>query len=257
MSTPELEFHVILDPTLTEAPEGAFLYEGDLLGFYHSLISGHAYPLTLATRSLEDVDTLLALAIFMHRDLAIHPGTPGLIASFMLACAEPFWGLAHIDRDLARLILHIRVYLTHANGDLHQQGDRLASALQWIHEYATQGFLPQMAPAAPPPRVLLTGTDGFVLAETKGPRDMGWVELFRMGFFRGALVGQPKNDRRPVTIARKTSLIQFDLERAAQALNAMELAMGEEPAWVVEENFLRSPGTLVLMEHLMLLLTRV
>jgi hypothetical protein len=237
---------------LTEAPEGAFLYDGNLPVFYHSLISGHPFPLKFAIKVLEDVDTLLAIALFLHRDLAVHPTMTGIVASVSLACAEPFWGLAHIDRDLARFIQHIRKYLAQTNA-----GDRIPSVLTWIRDYVHTGQLPQMPPERPLPVVLTTGSDGFVLAETRGSFQEGWVELFRQGFLRGVLVGPSKNDRRAMMLARKSPVVTLDLNRLASAFNAIEQAMGEPPEWELEGETLKTPGTMIAILHILAVVSRI
>ena len=251
----ELAFQVLVDPNITEAPEGSFLYEENLGSFYHMLISGSPLPLTLVIRSLEDVTTLLAIALFLHRDLSIHPSMPGLVTAFNLVCDEPFWGPAHIDRDLARFLRHLQQYVSQTGLDKRQQGECVASSVQWIREYVHLGNLPQMAPEPPPPSVLLTGSDGFVLAKTEKNLPLGWVELFRQGHLKGILIGPSVNDRRPVTIARKSPAVTFGLDRLQAALEAVEDALGEISSWSLTEDTLSTPGTLMTLQHLLQLAT--
>jgi hypothetical protein len=253
----EIELHVLIDPTLTEAPPEAFLFEGDIRGFFHDLVAGKPFPLTLALREVKDVDALLAVALFLHRDLAINPGVPGLLAAFALACEEPLWGLAHVDRDIGRFVGHLRAYLAQPGADRRQQGDSVTTAVGWLRELLLEGTLPQMAPARLAPTVITVGSNGFVLAEGLAPHFDGWVELFRQGHLRGLLVGpQGFDGRRAATIARKSHFVDLDLDRLAVAFNSMETAMGELPEWRVEFNLLFSPGTLILVQHLMLALSR-
>jgi hypothetical protein len=253
----EIQFNVLVDPTLTEPPPDAYLFEGDLRGFFHDLIAGKPFPLTLALRDVKDVDTLLVVALFLHRDLAIHPGLPGLLAAFALACEEPLWGFAHVDRDLERFVRHVRAYLAQAGADRRKQGDSVTSAVEWLREYVHEGVLPQMKPARQEPTVITVGSNGFVLAEGFAPHREGWVALFRQGHLRGLLVSpQGADGRRAATIARKSPHVAYDLNAIAEAFNAVETAMGELPEWVVEGDLLGTPGTLILVQHLMLMLSR-
>src|SRR5215831_14816074 len=54
--------------------------KGALPSFFEDLLLGRPMPPTFATRSIQDVDTLVAIALFLHRDLATHPNTPGFVA---------------------------------------------------------------------------------------------------------------------------------------------------------------------------------
>ena len=253
----ELQLQVLVDPSLLCAPPDAYLFEGDLRGLFHDLVAGKPFPLVLALRNVADVDALLAVALFLHRDLAIHPGMPGLLASFALVCEEPFWGPAHVDRDLGRFVGHVRAYLGQAGADRQRRGECVTTAVGWIREYLYEGFLPQMSPARPAPSVITVGTDGFVLAEGPLPHRDGWVELFRQGHLRGLLVSpQDAGGRRAVTLARKSPLVAYPLEQIAETFNSIETAMGEIPEWHVEGDCVVSPGTLILVQHLLAVLSR-
>ena len=165
----ELRLNVLIDPTLTSAPDDAVLYDGDIRRFFHDMVAGKPLPLTLALREVRDVDALLAVAVFLHRDLAIHPGLPGLLAVFAMACEEPFWGLAHVDRDIGRFVGHLRGYLGQSGAGKQEQAERVATAVGWIRELLLEGRLPQMAPAPVAPTVITVGTNGFVFAEGPQP----------------------------------------------------------------------------------------
>jgi len=229
------------------------LFDGDLLKFYLSLISGTPLPLTLCVLSVANVSTVMALALFLHRDLAINPATLGVVSAVRLVEEAPFWGPAHIDRDLARLIHHTQRYLSQPN----LQGESITSAIEWFRDYLRQGTLPQMGASPSPPAVHLTGSDGFVLAETAGAFQLGWIELFRQGFLRGILIGPVRGDRRPVMLARKSPVVAFDLNLAAQTLNSMEDAMGEDVKWELKGDALTCSGTLITIQHMLMLATRV
>jgi hypothetical protein len=107
------------------------------------------------------------------------------------------------------------------------------------------------------PYVHLTGSNGFVLAETVGAFQLGWLELFRQGYLRGVLIGPIRSDRRAVMLARKSPVVAFDLALAARTLNAMEEAMGEAPAWELKGDTLVTPGTLITIQHLLTLVSRI
>jgi hypothetical protein len=271
----ELRFHVlVLDPKDRRKIENAIgfgdfettdpetiLYPKDgAVAFFHDLIQGRPLPLTLITSGVDRLSILVVLAVFMSRELAIHPTTPNLLAAADLVDRYQFAGLAHIDRDLAKFFFFVADYLPPTLGQKEQES-RLASVISWIRDYILNGGLPALPHDRPMPRVIEVGTDGFVVANTVDWKEMelGWLELYRQGFLRGVLFGMPRDEHHAVLIARKSLFLRFDLRRAAEIFNEAERAMGETPSWVAEELWLRGPqeGTLLLPTLILDVLLRV
>ncbi len=121
-----------------------------------------------------------------------------------------------------------------------------------------KGEFPALPPVPKPPRVLNTGTGGFVLAEA-GALEDGWVELFRQGYLWGVLLAPAKEDRRRVLAARKSHLAPFDPRRAAELFNEAERAMGAPEGWKAEDLWLWGPeqGTLLLPTHIVDVVIRI
>ena len=247
----ELQLHVTLDPKV-EPSSDVYVYENDIEQFYYDLISGRPYPLTLGVQTIKGPGTLLAITLFLHRDLAMRPNTSGLVANFALVAKQPVWGLSHMSSDMECFVGLLCAYAT-------LNSEHVATAIGWLREFLLTGCFPQMPPAPSPPRVLDVGTNGFVVAKTGGNLVQGWVELYRQGHLRGLLIGAEDDTYRQVLIARKSFWVPLNLDTAADAFNAMENAMGEASNWVVDGDFLWGPsdGTGILAQHLMEVLLRI
>lgn len=234
--------------------------KGALPCFFEDLLLGRPMPLTFATRSVQDVDTLLAIALFLHRDLAINAATPGFVFLVDLVHRRGLPALAHLDEPLARFLSAMRSHFPDKGLSQRELSQRVVSAVGWIREHIHQGTIPVLGPpAAAEVRLLDQGTRGFVVAETTGSLWDGWVELYRLGFLRGVLV-TGVGDRKRVLAARKSQHVQFDLASAARLLNQMETAMGELAEWHASQDglWLESPaGTLLLLKDILAVLTRV
>lgn len=271
----ELRLDVVIDPKLERGVQDAVafgdfvLVEGNHIGvvypelglpqLFTDLILGRPLPLTFVTRGIHSVGALVAVALFLHRDLAIHPRMPSMVMAATLVEQFGHAGLAHIDRDLARFFQLLREYLPPKLTRQEQQ-QKLQTAVGWIRQYVLEEALPGLGSEAPPPRVLDWGTDGFVVAEMPDRRlEDGWIELFRQGHLRGVLIGPERQDRRLVLAARKSAYVGFDLARAAVVLNEAEQAMGEEPTWEATELWLGGPskGTLIPVSGLLDVFLRV
>lgn len=264
----EIKLSVRIDPNVsghttdmvlfdTEDAYGPFAY-GTLPQFYESLVAGEALPAQLVTCRVRDVDTLLVVALFLKRDLAIHPRTTSLVYEVDFACRFGVAGLAHVDRDLARFLEFLRNRLRVVDGEV-QLGQLVQRAVEWIHTYVHTGALPALPPEPPPPHVLDVGTGGFVVARSEtGLLLVDWVELFRLGHLKG-LVVHPVGDHSKVLAARKSAAVAFDLRAAADVLNKMESAMGWSPTWEAESTWLTGPrqGTCVELAHLVDVFVRV
>jgi len=237
--------------------------KGALPSFYEDLILGRPMPLTLATPQIKDIDTLLAIALFLHRDLAIHPNTASTVylVDFIHRLGIP--ALAHLDENLAKFFSALRTYFPDTGLSQREISDRVKNAVGWLRDYIYNGTLAFVGTAPPTNlRVIDYGTTGFVVAEATGSLIDGWVELYRLGYLRGILVKQRSSeDRKHVLIARKSPYLAFDLNKACQLLNQMEAAMGELTGWKLDPNelWLQSPeeGTLILIQDIIEILVRV
>lgn len=270
----ELRFEVLIDPDLDPEVENvvalggfttskgtAAVYPDDrtaLTNLYSDLILGRSLPLTLKARKIDTVGKLVAVALFLHRDLAIHPRMPSLIASASFVDQLQVVGLSHIDPDMARFFKFLLAYMP---PDLpkSKQKDRLVTVVGWIRDFLLEDRLPSLPPAPKPPVIFEVGTNGFVLAEARSSLEDGWIELYRRGYLRGALFGLDKDGRRTVLAARKSPYLTFDLRKAAEVLNEAEKAMGEPPAWEADELWLEGPpqGTFLLVSAITKVLIRV
>jgi hypothetical protein len=241
-------------------PEFGPIAPGALTRFFEDLLLGRPMPLTFAVRQIGDVDTVMAAALFMRRDLVTHPKAPGMVAGIDLVHRYGLTCLGHLDSDLGRFLGFLRGYLAKTLGK-KETGTRLAQAIDWISGYMHNGTLPHSGVGWPSVRVVDRGTNGFVLAETDGSLLEGWVELYREGFLQGVLVGPVNGEsRRKVVASKKSLFIPLDLGKAASILNEMERAMGELPEWRVEGALWlhgSDDGTLILLRHLMEVLLRV
>jgi hypothetical protein len=244
-------------------PEFSPLERGALPAFFEDLLLGRPMPLVFATPQIQDVDTLVAISLFLHRDLATHPAMPGFVylTDFVHRLGLP--ALAHIDEDLARFFSALRTYLPDEGLSQRDLSNRIQHAVSWTRKYIHEGSVSLLGSAqVSSVQVLDQGTSGFVVAQCQGPLLDGWVELYRLGFLRGILVSSAQqNDRRHVLIARKSVYVLFDLKAAGRILNQMESAMGELPDWTVDPNglWLKSPrdGTLILLQDTTQILIRI
>ncbi len=260
----ELHFQVlVLDPEVPFPEDAVCFGKGasfGLRGFYEDLIMGRPFPLVFATRGIRDIQTVVAISLFLHRELAINPATPNLVVAAELVDKYENAGLAHIDYDLGRFFRFVKRFLPPGLSKKELES-RLVSAVAWMREYVLEGRLPAMPGEPPSPRIIDRGTNGFVVAEApaKSRLDEVWVELFRQGFLRGVVFGATSGDRRQVLIARKSGFLTFDLARAAEIFNEAERAMGELPGWEATELWLVGPedGTLLLPSMLLDVLVRV
>lgn len=286
MQAIELTFQVLVDPSHPPITEGAvsfetgaskaqtqdpdsFAYEhhgpdfgpqdpGALTRFYEDLVLGTPMPLTMALREVSKIDTLVAVALFLHRDLPVHPSTPGLVAAVDLIHRRGPALLGHVGADLARFLQGLEMFFA-PRLSKEERGERLGTAAQWVRGFILDGELPNMGPIAPSVRVLDMGTNGFVLAESERPGVEAWSELYRQGFLRGVVLGPQDGDFRLVQASKKSERVPFDLTRAALLLNELEGLTGGTPSWQVEGLTLFSPpeGTTLLVNYLLEVFLRV
>jgi hypothetical protein len=251
----------LADPSITayehHGAEFTTSDRGALPALFEDLILGRPLPLTLATRSLQDVDTLVAITLFLHRDLAIHPATPKLVytVDFLHRLGLP--ALAHIDVADARFFASLRAHFPEGLSQ-HETASRLASAVDWLREYVLNGTIPVVGPEPTPVTILNQGDNGLVVAKTSGDLWDGWVDLYSLGFLRGILISE--GGRKRVLAARKSLHIAFDLPRAEGLLNYLEKSAGQAPGWQVTNDGLwleHRAGTALSVDAMSSVLTHV
>lgn len=234
--------------------------KGALPCFFEDLLLGRPMPTTFATRSVQDVDTLLAMALFLHRDLAINPATPGFVYAVDFAHRRGLPALAHLDEPVARFVSALRGHFPEKGLSQRELSERVMAAIGWLREYLQEGSIPVLGTTpSSDVHILDQGTRGFAVGETSGSLWDGWVEVYRLGFLRGVLISASEGRNR-VLAAKKSAYVQFDLEAAARLFNQMEVAMGELPEWRVSPDrlWLEQPeGTLILLKDILAVLTRV
>lgn len=268
-----LSFYVTIDPNLprevdtpvvawgdfvSEHPEVAIYEPGSmpLSRFYVDLIMGRSFALQFATHAVSDLECLAAITLFLDRSLALHPKTSSFVAGLNMVSSLGAAGMAHIDRDLARFILFLEQYTVQKKVSKKEMEQKLMSAVQLIRAYILEDQLPSLPPEQDPPKVLDTGTNGFVLAEVPKPTSLvlSVVELYRMGHLRGLVFSGQH-----ALAFKKGKFLQFDLTKALETLNGVE--SGEDAPWYLHPGgvFLSSPpgGTHIPREALIDLFLRV
>jgi len=276
----EIQLKVVLDPAIgsvvksvvafgdftteDETIETAIYNPLELPRFFRDLILGRPLPLEFVSKGIPNLGVFVAMALFLRRELAIHPAMPGLIAAVDLVDNYGVSGLAHVDRDLARFFRVLKSFLSEIPKGASQI--KLDTALGWLAEYIDRGSLPALIPDEPQPSIIDRGTNGFVLAEIQRwswpSLEFGWEELYREGYLRGATFSPMHKDtqRRLVLGARKSLYLSLDLNKAASALNEAEDSIGEPAEWSCEKGlWLKSPpeGTLIPISALTQLLVRL
>jgi hypothetical protein len=232
---------------------------GALTCFFEDVMHGRPLPKVFASKSLGDVDTLVALTLFKHPQLSVCPNALRMVTATDLIHRRGAVGMAHVDIDLARFVRFLRALFPKKSLPKRTFDEHLDAAVNYIHDYIGNDRLPHFGQEPEPPTVVETGSGGFVLAETAGSLGEAWVHLFRSGFVRGLVVGRELQGRRSVLGARKGPHIAFQLDMATRLLNEMELAMGELPDWKSDGLWLYGPpaGTLILVSHILQVLIRV
>jgi hypothetical protein len=283
----QLEFRLVIEPRVKPVVEGALTFEagatreqtadpdlyvyehhgsefgqtdpGALTSFFEDLILGRPMPLVFLTPEIKDVDTLFAIAIFLHRDLAIAPGIAGIVAQVDLVHRRGLPVLGHVGDEFARFLRLLRAYFPPSGLSSTEVGNRLTTAVDWIRAYALRGEFPTLGKPFAEVRVLQRGTDGFVVAETSGDLLEAWVSLFAQGHLRGCVIAPERAGRRQFLCARKSAFCAYNLTWAAKLLNEVETSMGEKAEWRVEGDWLWGPpqGTVLMVQHVLGVLVRV
>jgi len=277
MQVSELQFQVLVDPGLPSIVSGALCFEtgatreqlgpgvyehhgagfrpedpGALTRFYEDLLLGTPLPLVFATKEVRGPDTLLAIALFLHRELALVPAATGLVAGVDLYHR---WGpplLAHIEPALAGFLRTFDKFFP-SNLTKRERGERIGMGAQWVREFLLEGNLPNLGTPLPEVRVVDIGSNSFVLAETMSPSVEAWEVLYRSGHLRGVLLGPDLEGLRVVLASRKHERAWPGMGNAVVFLNDLEGLSGGQPEWTCDGSYLRSPpvGSRILPSHLL------
>jgi hypothetical protein len=246
-----LKLNVVID-SVREGDAESILYNGDLRHFFETLILGAPLPLELILRSVQGPNEVMAATLFLCRDLLLVQETAGLVYQVDLVLRHGDAMLAHSDPMLSQFLRGLRDYF-HPYLSQREAGERLLSAVQWVREYVVERRLPSLGPVPPAIRVLDVGTGGFVLASAMKVSEEAWEALFRQGHLRGMLVGDVGGHLVKMVLARKSSLVGFDLGRLRRILDDLEVLSGNYGRWGHEGDYLWSPpdGSMILVGNVL------
>lgn len=225
---------------------------GALTRLFEDLILGTQLPLTFVTPAIRAPDTVLAIALFLSRDLLLLPATPGLVYGVDLAHRFGPQLLAHLDPMVSGFFKSFPKFFT-PNLTHREVGERVSTMVQWTREYLTEGKYPNLGGEAPEVRVLDVGTNGFVLAEALNVSVDAWEVLYREGHLRGVLLGPEVEGRRKVLASRKNERAWEGLPKTVLFLNELESLSNGDPSWKCEGDFVYSPsvGTNTLVSYML------
>jgi hypothetical protein len=279
----ELQFQVIVDPGQPALVDnticfetgalvsqvGPMVYEhhgkdfnprstGALTQFFEDLICGTPLPLNFTTHEVRGPDTILAITLFLNRDLALNPATLGLVYGVDLVHRFGPSMLAHLDPTIAGFLRSFNKFFPDTLSKI-DRGERIGTAVQWIREYLIDGRIPNIGSSLPEVRVLDVGTNGFVLAETSKPSVEAWEVLYRLGHLRGVLIGEPIEDSIPILGSRKSERAWPNLSHCIPFLNDLDVISGGVSGWRLDGDFVHSPavGTKILVSHLLEVFLRI
>jgi hypothetical protein len=205
------------------------------------LICGRPLPLTFVTREVRDLETVVAMSLFLDRSLCLHPLASTLVSAVELATHLQEGGLAHVERDLARLLVFLEGYVAAPVMNRAEEGRKVQQVVTWLRAYAEEGTLPSFSRAQEPPTVLDRGTNGFVLATTSGGLVDSVVELYRAGHLRGIVFSTLGNGLERALAFKKSPYVRFDLQAAEHHLNAVEASLGQPGRWKLDRFLLAGP----------------
>ena len=213
---------------------------GALTCLFEDLVLGRPMPTKFVAGQL-DIDVIVAATLFLHRALLPLPATLNLVAQVDFVHRRGFNALPHVESSLGSFL---RLLSTTCSDEVAPKRDlnaRLQMMIEWVREYLAEDRLPALPVRAPVPTILDTGAGGFVVAETTGSLPDAWVEMYRLGYYRGIVFGPRKDALPTVLVARKSAYVPLDLNRAAYMLNEAEKVFGGVPAWAVEQDWLWGP----------------
>jgi hypothetical protein len=276
-------FQVIIDPNISSVVNksicfetgvnkdqlGPGLYEhhgaeytfrdiGALTRFYEDLILGFPLPLTFVTRGIYGPDAIVAMALFLYRDLAIIPATTGLVSGIDLVHRYGTTLLAHVDTSLSGFIKSFPK-LFPDNISKREQGERISIGVQWIRDYLTDNNPPLLGGSLPDVRIVDIGSNSFVLAESDNSSVEAWEVLYRSGYLRGIIFNHKKDNSKSVLISRKCELVWPGMVNAIAFLNDLEKLSGGSEKWYSNGNYIYSPpnGSNILDCYIMDIVLRV
>jgi hypothetical protein len=246
---------------------------GALWSFYQDVMLGRPMPTKFMTRFL-NVDVVVAVALFLHRDLLTHPSFLKIVSQVDFAHRLGAQGLAHIEPEVRNLVLALDEFVRPKEYIReNERAKRLTVAVEWVHDF-THGGTKVPPFHIPQPQIKTVGSNGFVVAATPKPlfRQMftGWTRLYEQGYLRGLLYtstaehepekdDEPETGLRHMTASRKSMYVRFDLSKAAAILSEVETAAGNPKRWIAEELWLYSPwgGTVLSVDDVLEVLLRV
>jgi len=270
----ELKFEVVIgseypkdsvlfevDSSPSQVGEGVYNHHGEgfdpfstgaLTRLFEDLVIGTKLPLTFSTKRVRAPDTILAISLFLNRDLLLLPATPGLVYGVDLAHRFGPQMLAHLDPIVSGFFKAFPRFFT-PNLTNREVGERIATMVQWIREYLTEGKYPNLGGSTPEVRIIDVGSNGFVLADALEVSIDAWEVLYREGYLRGVLLGPEVDGRRRILASRKNERAWEQLPKAVPFLNELESLSNGLPEWKFEGDFLYSPsvGTQALVSHLL------
>ena len=279
----ELQFNVTIDPGQPALVEDTICFEtgaridqvgpgvyehhgegfdsrstGALTRFFEDLICGTAFPLKFMTHGLRGPDTVLAITLFLNRDLALNPATVGLVYGVDLVHRFGPSMLAHLDPTIAGFLRSFNKFFPETQSKI-EQGERLSTAVLWIRGFLIDERIPNIGQPLPEVRIIDIGTNGFVLAETSKPSIEAWEALYRLGYLRGVLIGTPVEDSTHILVSRKSERAWPNLPHCIPFLNDLDSISGGVPEWRSEGAYVYSPavGTKILVSHLLEVFLRI
>jgi hypothetical protein len=231
---------------------------GALTQFFEDLICGTPLPLRFITHEVRGPDTILAITLFLNRDLILNPATLGLVYGVDLVHRFGPSMLAHLDPTISGFLRSFNKFFPNTLSKV-DRGERIGVSVQWIREYLIDGRIPSIGSPLPEVRVIDVGTNGFVLAETSKPSIEAWEALYRLGHLRGVLIGDSIGDSIPILVSRKNERAWPNLPHCIPFLNDLDAISGGVSEWGMEGDFLHSPsvGTKVLVSHLLEVFLRI
>lgn len=225
---------------------------GALTRLFEDLVIGTKLPLAFATPQVKGPDTILAITLFLKRELLLLPATPGLVYGVDLAHRFGPQLLSHLDPIVSGFFKAFPRFFT-PNLTKNELGERVTTMVGWVSEYLTDGKIPNLGGSSPEVRILDVGTNGFVLAEALNLTLDAWEVLYRDGYLRGVLLGPEVQGRRKLLASRKNERAWEGMPRSVPLLNELEALSGGVPEWKYEGDLVYSPavGTNVLVSHLL------
>jgi hypothetical protein len=203
---------------------------GALTSLVFDILQGRPLPLKFVCREVH-VDTLVAVSVFLRRNLCLSDRLIGFVAEVDAAHRLGPSFLAHLDTRVCQFLRHLEDSFP-SGLSRSECGRRLRSAVEWIEGYLSAGTLPSMRHFPRDITLIEHGTEGFGMFQTPHAPLYGWIEAFRRGYLRGAVQGAGGE----VWLGRKSPYVPFDLDRGSFLLTERE-----GRPWVRAGEWVRSP----------------